>query len=121
MNILVIDDEPDVVCYLSVVFEDQGYNVFTASSGEEGLVLAQKHKPDLITLDITMPGMSGIEVFTFLRRDEVLSKIAVFIVTGMTKIKELFDSRDLRPPEDIFSKPVDITRLLQKIEELLVE
>ncbi|MGW8321874.1 MAG: response regulator transcription factor, partial [Thermodesulfobacteriota bacterium] len=56
-KILVIDDEPDVVSYLSAFLEDEGFQVLTASNGPDGLALAREEAPDLITLDITMPGM----------------------------------------------------------------
>ena len=72
-RILIIDDEPDVVSYLSAFLEDEGFHVFTAGNGPDGLVLAREQAPDLITLDITMPGMSGIEVLTTLRRDDHLN------------------------------------------------
>ena len=54
-TILVVDDEPNVVTYLQTLFEDNGYKVVTAVDGQDGLTKAQSEKPDLITLDISMP------------------------------------------------------------------
>ena len=118
-RILVIDDEPDVVSYLSAFLEDEGFQVFTAGNGPDGLTLAQQQNPDMITLDITMPGMSGIEVLTTLRRDEHLSCIPVIIITGVTSFDKLTDYRDVRPPEGFMQKPIDLVQLLCTIEGIL--
>lgn len=118
-KILVIDDEPDVVSYLSAYLEDEGFQVLTASNGPDGLALAREEAPDLITLDITMPGMSGIEVLTKLRRDENLNGLPVVIITGVTSFDKLTDYRDVRAPEGFMQKPIDLVRLLSTIEGIL--
>ncbi len=118
-KILVIDDEPDVVSYLSAFLEDEGFQVLTAGNGHDGLTLAREQAPDLITLDITMPGMSGIEVLTTLRRDDHLNCVPVVIITGVTSFDKLTDYRDVRPPEGFMQKPIDLVQLLSKIEGIL--
>ena len=118
-KILVIDDEPDVVSYLSAFLEDEGFQVLTAGNGPDGLKLAREQAPDLITLDITMPGMSGIEVLTTLRRDDHLNCIPVVIITGVTSFDKLTDYRDVRAPEGFMQKPVDLEQLLSTIEGIL--
>jgi CheY-like chemotaxis protein len=118
-KILVIDDEPDVVSYLSAFLEDEGFEVFTAGNGPDGLMLAREQSPDLITLDITMPGMSGIEVLTKLRRDDHLEPIPVVIITGVTSFDRLTDYRDVRAPEGFLQKPVDLVLLLSTIQSIL--
>ena len=65
--ILVIDDEPDVVEMLSVYLSGSGYRVFGAEHGGDGLMLAEVHRPDLVLLDIMMPGIDGVEVLQRLR------------------------------------------------------
>ena len=118
-KILVIDDEPDVVSYLSAFLEDEGFLVLTASNGPDGLTLAREEAPDLITLDITMPGMSGIEVLTSLRRNDHLNRIPVVIITGVTSFDRLTDYRDVRAPEGFMQKPIDLMKLLSTIESIL--
>lgn len=118
-KILVIDDEPDVVSYLSAFLEDEGFRVLEANNGPDGLTLAREQGPNLITLDITMPGMSGVEVLTALRRDSHLGLIPVIVITGVTAFKKLTDYRDVRPPEGFMSKPIDLEKLLSMIEEIL--
>ena len=65
--ILVIDDEPDVVEVISVYFGNSGYEVVGAQHGGDGLMLAELHRPDVILLDIMMPGIDGVEVLQQLR------------------------------------------------------
>jgi CheY-like chemotaxis protein len=64
------------------VLKQQGYQVLSSTSGPEGLKLAKKHKPDLILLDIEMPGMDGFAVCEQLRKDQELREIPVIILTG---------------------------------------
>ena len=78
-KILVIDDEPDVVSFLSTFLSDEGFEVFTARNGPDGLEKAAREVPDLITLDITMPGMSGIEGVKHLK--EKYEKPSILMIT----------------------------------------
>ena len=66
-SILVIDDEQDVVDLLSVYFGASGYDVVGATQGADGLMLADVHRPDVVLLDIMMPGLDGVEVLRQLR------------------------------------------------------
>ena len=79
--VLVIDDDPSVLDLMQRVCSKAGYRVITTRSGEEGLRLAREKKPDLITLDVIMPGMDGWAVLETLKKDEALSRIPVVVVT----------------------------------------
>ena len=81
-KILIIDDDPIVVKYLEAVFSDNGYETCTASSTMEGLDAVKKERPDLITLDLNMPGQDGGKVYAKLKADDALKSIPVCIVTG---------------------------------------
>ena len=118
-KILVIDDEPDVVSYLTTFLEDEGFAVVSAQDGPDGIDLARKERPDLITLDITMPGMSGLEVLTVLRRDEDLNPIPIIVITGVTSFQKQLSYRGVRPPEAFMQKPMDLELLMSNIENLL--
>ena len=119
--ILVIDDDPDVVAYLSAVFGDRGYRVLTAAGGEEGLELARRERPDLVCLDISMPPPTGVRVYRELRSDPALRDIPVVMVTGVLKQFEGFiKSRGQAPPPDGYvSKPFEPGEILRVVEELL--
>lgn len=118
-KILVVDDEPDLVNYLSTFLEDEGYEVFTAPDGRRALAAARAKSPDLITLDITMPGISGIEVLTTLRRDPELAHIPVIVITGVAGFDQQTSYRGVRPPEAFMQKPMNLEMLSAHVERLL--
>ena len=69
-KILIIDDEPDTLVYFSSLLEDSGYITVTAENGDEGLKKLQDDNFDLITLDVTMPEMSGVKCYRNIRENE---------------------------------------------------
>jgi DNA-binding response OmpR family regulator len=79
--ILVVDDEPDVTLYLAGALSSHGYRAITASSGEEALGIIQREQPDLILLDLMMPGMTGWEVLRQLR-DSAFAAIPVIVLSA---------------------------------------
>jgi Fe-S oxidoreductase/CheY-like chemotaxis protein len=118
-KILVIDDEPDFVAFAQAILEDNGAEVLCAHSGEEGLELARREKPDLITLDITMPGMSGDEFFMTLRKDPEIEPIPICIITGNPELRKLIYERSVRSPEGYVDKPITEENLLLNIRKIL--
>jgi CheY-like chemotaxis protein len=81
-RILVVDDEPDVLRYQAAVLEDAGFEVITAADGNEALERVKEAPPDLVSLDLVMPGKSGIRFIHALRRNRAWATIPVIIVTG---------------------------------------
>jgi len=118
-RILVIDDEPDIVEFLTTLFRDHGFETLSAHDGEAGMELARAHTPDLITLDITMPGKSGLAVFKDLRSDPRLCRLPVYIITGVSEFRQMVYSRSSLPPEGYMEKPIDPEVLLRDIEKIL--
>lgn len=118
-RILVIDDEPDIITYLETFLEDNGFSVISANNGTEGLEKALCDKPDLITLDITMPGKSGTEVFRQLRMNPVTKNIPVVIITGVMEFRQFIYQRSIAPPEGYMEKPINPGLLIEKIEMIL--
>ena len=120
-TILVVDDEQDVLEYLTTFFEDNGFATVTARDGQEGFAAAKEHRPDLITLDITMPNESGVRMFRDLQADADVADIPVVIVTGVSSEFEQFihTRRQVKPPAAYFEKPIDRDALLAKVCELL--
>lgn len=82
-KILIIDDDPIIVKYLQAVFSDNGYETCSASSGMEGMEVVRTEKPDLITLDIQMPGEWGPRFYRKLRQDKDLKDIPVIVISGI--------------------------------------
>lgn|SRR5512141_1246074 len=82
-KILIVDDDPVIVKYLQAVFSDNGYATCNASSSMEGLELVRREMPDLITLDIQMPGEWGPRFYRRLRQDKELREIPVIVISGI--------------------------------------
>ena len=81
-NILIVDDNRDFLEIFSTKLTQAGFEVTTAHSGVEGIEKAQKNKPDLILLDVEMPGMSGIEMLTKLKADPLTNQLKVVFLTN---------------------------------------
>jgi len=120
-KILVVDDEPDVLKYLDTILLDNGFDVITANNGIDAFEKAVAEKPDLITLDISMPSESGVRVFRDLQDNPTTSNIPVIIITGISNEFKRFIStrKHLSPPIDYFEKPIDREELLKKIKKIL--
>ena len=82
-KILIIDDDPVVVRYLSAVFSDNGYATCSATSSTEGLEVVKAEKPDLICLDLQMPGEWGPRFYRKLRKDKQFRNLPIIVVSGI--------------------------------------
>jgi Fe-S oxidoreductase/CheY-like chemotaxis protein len=118
-RILVADDEPDQVAFLRTVLEDNGAEIFTAGTGDEVLEMVRKEKPELLTLDLSMPGKDVGEVFEILRNDPELSDLKICIITGRPELRRLIYDRSVEPPEGYLDKPVDDEDLLLNVRKIL--
>ncbi len=126
-KILIVDDEPNVVAYLETLLQDNGYATVTATNGEEGLEKVKSERPDLISLDITMPKKSGVGLYRTLREDDDLKTIPVVIVTAVTgyagdpeEFRKFISTRKSVPPPDGFlAKPVKKEELLELFGKIL--
>jgi len=99
--------------------EDNGATVIQAMNGDDGIAMAQKEKPDLITLDISMPGKDGGEVFETLRNDPELGETPICIITGKPELRRLIYDREVRRPEGYLDKPVNEETLLTNVRKIL--
>jgi CheY-like chemotaxis protein len=116
-SILVADDEPLVLDLLVQFLSLRGYRVTGAKDGTEVLRLVEQSAPDLILLDLVMPGVAGVEVLQVLREKEYHG--GVIVVTGSHNQEILEDAWALGPQE-VVSKPIDLDRLLTAIQLVLV-
>jgi Fe-S oxidoreductase/CheY-like chemotaxis protein len=111
-KVLVVDDEEDVRSFLMMVFEDAGAEVLSASDGDQAVAMAREHRPDLISLDLSMPGKDGVETFVELRRTAETEEIPVCVVTGHPEFRQVIYDRPVAPPEGYLGKPVDEEKLV---------
>ena len=116
-NVLVVDDSATDTHILSNMLTKNGYTVSTVASGEEAIDKAKKEKPDLILMDIIMPGMSGFEATRTIARDPETASIPIIIVS--TKGQETDKAWGLRQgAKDYVVKPVSEKVLMEKIQGL---
>ena len=117
-TILIVDDEINDRKLLEMLLRPEGYRTLTAANGEEALKVIAEHSPDLILLDIMMPGIDGYELAVTLKADSATSNIPIIMVTALI-------DRDTRlaalkaGAEDFLTKPVDRTELWLRIRNLL--
>jgi two-component system cell cycle response regulator len=117
-RILVVDDEPQNLELIEAMLLASGYEVFLAGGGEEALGLAREKKPDLIILDLMMPGISGFEVCARMKTDPQTRGIPVLFVTALDQIAD--KQRALAAGgDDFLTKPFQRVELLTRIEALL--
>jgi two-component system alkaline phosphatase synthesis response regulator PhoP len=124
-KVLVVDDELDVVEMLKMMLENASYEVVSAFDGEEGIKKAKEEKPDVIILDLMMPGMNGFEACKQMKNDPGLKEIPVLVLTAISqRFSDTKYARDLGLgllSDDYIDKPVDPNVLLKRIETLLGE
>lgn len=117
-NILVVDDDPEIVSMLSTRLTNRGYKVSTAADGHRALELAKREKPDLILLDVMMPGKSGWEVARALKQDPITQDIKIVMVTAIgTQVNEL--TSPLYGADAHIDKPFEFERLERIIADLV--
>ncbi len=120
-TILVVDDELDAVTYLCTLFEDSGYDTLRALNGIEAFEMAKSHRPDLISLDMTMPEQSGVRTLRDFKSDSSLAQIPIIIVTGIGESMNTFMQKipHFPKPEGFIAKPIKQEELLELVARLL--
>ena len=116
-TILVVDDEQDIVDLISYNLSKEGYEVATASNGADAVMLAQRLRPDLVILDIMMPGLDGFEVCRTLRQDPSLQTTAIVFLTA--KAGEIDQILGLElGADDYIQKPISPRVLLARVKTI---
>jgi DNA-binding response OmpR family regulator len=117
-TILVADDDPEILTLLSIRLTKRGYRVLEAADGIKTLHLARTERPDLVLLDVMMPGKNGWEVARELRSDATLLDIGILMLTAIgEKVNEL--TSPLYGADDYIDKPFEFAELEKKIEKTL--
>ncbi|ATC63465.1 two-component system response regulator [Nibricoccus aquaticus] len=113
-HILIIDDDPGVRGVLKAMLERAGYDVAAGGGGVEGLKLAHARRPDLVLLDIEMPGMNGFDVCSLIKTDTALASVPVVIMTGRP-IAGVPARAQAVGAVDLLAKPFERDSLLRKV------
>ena len=119
-SILVVDDDPEIVTMLSARLTKRGYKVSTANDGHRALELAKRELPDVMLLDVMMPGKSGWEVARALKQDPVTQNIKIVMVTAIgEQVNEI--TSPLYGADAHVDKPFEFDRLEKVISKLVGE
>ena len=117
-SILIVDDDPEIVAMLTTRLRHRGYKVATASDGHRALELAKREKPDLMLLDVMMPGKSGWEVARALKQDAATQSIKIVMVTAIgEQVNEI--TSPLYGADAHIDKPFEFERLEKVIAGLV--
>ena len=117
-EILIVDDEPNIVVPIQFLMEQEGYRVMIAERGEDALDLIYQYKPDLVLLDIMLPGIDGYEVCEIVRLNPNFRKVKIIFLTAKDREEEIAKGLALGA-DDYITKPFSNTELVAKVKELL--
>jgi DNA-binding response OmpR family regulator len=118
-TVLVVDDDPVIVNLLRVNFEIEGYEVLTATASESGLTQARFGNPDVIVLDVMMPGIDGIEVARRLRADEATSRIPIILLSAKAQSSDV--QAGLAVADEYVTKPFEPLELLHRVAAVVAQ
>lgn len=117
-RVLVVDDEPDIVALVAYHLAKAGFRVATASNGTDAIAQTRRERPALIVLDLMLPGISGLEVLTALRRDESTRGIAVLLLTARREEPDRIKGFTLGA-DDYLTKPFSPAELVLRVKAIL--
>ncbi len=121
---VVIDDEVDLTTFISSILEEHDFTVRTANDAVTGEELIRAQRPDIVLIDLMMPGRTGIQLFVRLRSDEQLQDLPLVMVTGIKEQLgidwgEIVDRYKSRQPDGFVEKPIDPDRLMAVVDGVL--
>jgi DNA-binding response OmpR family regulator len=119
-KVLVVDDEPNIVLSLEFLMQQAGFDVATAEDGEGALAEVEQSTPDLILLDISLPGISGFDVLEQLRQDPRHARLPIIMLTAHGREVEKEKGLALGA-DDYVTKPFSTQALVEKVKALLAE
>jgi len=114
-TILIVDDEQDLLDMIEYNLRQQDYDVLTADNGQLGIQIAKENKPNLVLLDVMMPGMDGIEVCDRMKEDTDLRQIPIIFLTARGDEKTEIEGLN-KGADDYITKPISTSKLLSRIK-----
>lgn len=126
-TVLIVDDEMDMRLFLSTLLESNGYRPITRRDGKDGMTSVREDRPDLIILDIMMPGDGGVAMYSRLKNEAAYAAIPVIVLSAVSASSfrhflAMLNARRARPvPEPVayLEKPVDHDQLLQLVQDTI--
>jgi len=119
-KVLIVDDNEQAVEMLQIILEEEGYDIISAYVGEIGLKKASEEKPDIVILDIGLPGMDGYQVCEKIKSDPATAEIPVIMLTGIDMVDD-FERAMEKKADWYIVKPYNVDHLLRTMEKLIDE
>jgi DNA-binding response OmpR family regulator len=116
--ILAVDDDEPVLRSVRRVLENAGFTVHTASNGQDALKMIERNRPDLVVLDIIMPGLDGLEVCRRIRADPYIAKLPILFLTAKGRPNDVAQGLDAGG-DDFLTKPFEVVELPARVRALL--
>jgi len=118
ITILIIEDEPDICELIEYNLTQSGYNIIVANNGEKGIKIARKHLPDLVLLDLMLPGIHGIDVCRILKNDKDTSGVSIIMLTALGQEEDIIKGLETGA-DDYLTKPFSFPILEARIVSVL--
>jgi DNA-binding response OmpR family regulator len=116
-KILLVDDDPEILKAITKKLEEVGYKVETCENGKEVTKSIVKFKPDLVLLDVMLPGMDGYTIVNWIRESPEAQNLPIIVISALTPSKPLFES--LPQVKTFFAKPFNIDDLVENVQKVL--
>lgn len=116
-KVLIVDDEPSIVVPLQFLMEQNGYEVKTAATGEEGIEALSTFRPDAVLLDIMLPGMDGFEACQRIREIPEGQEVRIIFLTAMGREMDIAKGMSLEP-DDYITKPFSNSDVVARVRKL---
>lgn len=120
-KILIIEDEKDLRFFIAQALKNEGFEVLEAINGEEGMEILKKEKPDLILLDLILPGMSGYEFLEMIKKDSKLETIPVIILSNLGQEEEIERGLKLGAIDFLIKANFSLDEIVEKIKKFFLE
>src|SRR3972149_4473620 len=117
-SILIVDDDSATVQFLEILFTGRGYGVISATNGAQGIELARRHRPDLVMVDVMMPGMDGYQVCGWVRSNPVTAAVPVVMLSGKADPESVARGLEVGADEYL-SKPISPGKLTARLRGVL--
>lgn len=118
-KVIVIEDEQAMIQLIKLILEKEGFEVIGANGGAEGLDLITREKPNLVLLDLMMPGMNGWDVYQHMKADDHMKDIPVIVVTAKAQQIDKVLGLHIAKVQDYITKPFSPNELLDSINKVL--
>ena len=115
-KLLIVDDEAGIVEEIKLFFQEEGHQVYTADSGEDGIALMRTHLPDLLMIDVKLPDISGLKVLAATK--EISPKSKTIVITGYVD-QDLIDEAEKLGRDAFIQKPFNLETLKNEVDRLL--